>query len=522
MKLLDCTIRDGGYYTNWDFDRNLVLSYLESFNSLPVDYIEIGFRTTPVNYYAGEYFYSPDYVLEEAREISNKKLAIILNEKDVRAEDVEKVLSPCKGLIDMVRIAINPANFQRALKFGETVKKLGFDICFNVMYMSDWDKYKEFQELISELDGLVTYLYMVDSFGGVYPEDVKKTMDMIRSKTDVPIGFHGHNNLELALINTLTAKEYGAEILDGTITGMGRGAGNLKTELLLTALNANDDLEVDFNALSKIVNDFEELQKKYEWGARLPYMVSGANSFPQKQVMEWVSQRFYSYNSIIRSIKNKKLEQTDNRQLPNLNSGKLYKKAIIIGGGPNAAHHARAIGEYSEKEHNVCIIHASSRNAKHYNDVNADQYFCLIGNEGHRIEQMFREMGNFDGICILPPYPRPMGTYIPSMVEENTYEMPGYFLDSFPQDSSTALALETARFLGCGQVLVAGYDGYTDEFMGEKEQMLFVENDEIFEAFDEIGGLKLASITPTKYQNLDLISIYSLLTFGNKVLDKNE
>ena len=514
MKILDCTLRDGGYYTNWDFDRNVTLSYLNSFNSLPVDYLEIGFRSTPVDYYAGEYFYSPDYVLEEARELSNKKLAIILNEKDVRAEEAADVLSPCKDLIDLVRIAINPANFERALKFGETVKKLGFDVSFNVMYMSDWHKYKTFQQLIPETEGMLNYLYMVDSFGGVYPEDIKRTMELIRSKADVPIGFHGHNNLELALINTLTAIEHGVDIVDATITGMGRGAGNLKTELLLTSLNAKEGLEVDFNALSKVVNDFEELQKKYEWGTNLPYMVSGANSFPQKNVMEWVSKRFYSYNSIIRSIQNKKSDLPDNKKLPVLNDKKSYKKAVVIGGGPNAAEHARAIKAYLQLQTDICVIHASSRNAEYFKDVEVDQYFCLIGSEGHRLEQILPGSDDFSALCVLPPYPRDMGTYIPPHFENRSYEIPKFQHDSFPENSPTALALETAKFFDVADIFAAGYDGYSDALMGEKEQALFAENNEIFKTFTN-DSINIVSITPTKYDELPVVSVYSLLTTGD-------
>ena len=107
---------------------------------------------------------------------------------------------------------------------------------------------------------------------------------MVRSKTNVKLGFHGHNNLEMALANTLTAIDEGIDIVDATITGMGRGAGNLKTELLLTVLNAKGVLDFPYNELSKTVDDFTELQSHYEWGTNLPYMVSGANSLPQKQV----------------------------------------------------------------------------------------------------------------------------------------------------------------------------------------------------------------------------------------------
>src|SRR5690606_25454886 len=73
-KILDCTLRDGGYYTNWDFDHNLVKTYFDSLNNLPIEFLEIGYRSNPMKTYLGEFFYCPQYLLEECKENSNKKL----------------------------------------------------------------------------------------------------------------------------------------------------------------------------------------------------------------------------------------------------------------------------------------------------------------------------------------------------------------------------------------------------------------------------------------------------------------
>jgi 4-hydroxy 2-oxovalerate aldolase len=152
--------------------------------------------------YLGEYFYCPRDVLENAKQLSDKKLVVILNEKDIRAEHVPELLSPCVAYLEMVRIAIDPKNFKRALVLAQAVKKLGFEVGFNVMYMSKWEQEKDFLNQIKDVQGIADYFYMVDSFGGIYSEDVKKTFDIVRNQTNTKIGFHGHNNLQLALINT--------------------------------------------------------------------------------------------------------------------------------------------------------------------------------------------------------------------------------------------------------------------------------------------------------------------------------
>jgi 4-hydroxy 2-oxovalerate aldolase len=510
MKILDCTLRDGGYYTNWDFDEKTVETYIEAFNELPVEYLEVGYRSNPMNSYLGKFFYCPVHVLESLKSKTNKKLVIILDEKNTRAEDAKKLLAPIVGLVDMVRMAIDPKNFKRALSLAKEVKKMGFEVGFNVMYMSTWRGQKDFLDLIPQVDGIADYFYMVDSYGSVYPEDVKEIIQLVRSKTKVKLGFHGHNNLEMALANTLTAIQEGVDIVDATVTGMGRGAGNLKTELLLTALNSKGKLDLSYNELSKVVDAFGDLQEHYKWGTNLPYIVSGANSLPQKQVMEWVGKRYYSYNSIIRALNNQSHGKTDNAKLPELDfvNEKQYKSALIIGGGPSAVLHAEAIERFLKQHSEILIIHASSKNAISFTNVSNNQYFCLVGNEGHRLEEVFQGK-NIEGKCILPPYPREMGTYIPKILEKQAYELSEVSFTPKYKDSHTALALQSLLALGIKTAFVTGYDGYSGDQITQKEQELFFENQFLFELAKDNHGITLKSITPTSYTAILEDSVYS-------------
>ena len=508
MKLLDCTIRDGGYYTNWDFSDQMVNTYIKTFNELPMDYLEVGYRSKPQQGYLGKYFYCPIYVLEELKAKTNKKLVIILNEKDVRAEDAEELLAPIRDYVTMVRMAIDPKNFERSLSLAKEVKKLGFEVSFNVMYMSTWKDQKGFLELIPEVDQVADYFYMVDSFGGVYPQDVKDTIALVRSKTKVKLGFHGHNNLEMALANTLTAIDEGIDIVDATVTGMGRGAGNLKTELLLTVLQSQNKLSFDYNALTKVVDGFTKLQSEYDWGPNLPYMVSGANSLPQKQVMEWVSKRYYSFNSIIRALNNQSQGRVDNEALSKLDKQKSHPpKAIIVGGGPSIKEYSKAIKLYLKQQPNMLVIHASSKNALSFLNIPNQQVFCLVGNEGHRLEEVFGEQP-IKGKCILPPYPRKMGTFIPKALFNNAYELTDVnFTDKY-KDSHTAIALQTALDYGVNEIEFVGYDGYHGQ-ISKQEQDLFIENEYMFKAVSNMAKVK--AITPTYYSKIEHQSIFALI-----------
>jgi 4-hydroxy 2-oxovalerate aldolase len=511
-KILDCTLRDGGYYTNWDFDSSLVETYVESLNQLPVDYLEVGYRSNKLPGYLGEFFYCPIYVLRELRSKSNKKLAVILNEKDVRVTDVKQLLGPTKDYLDMVRLAIDPRNIDRALELAKAVKDLGYEVAFNVMYMSSWSEIDNFYDKLHKVEGFADYFYMVDSYGGVYPEDVKQIFSSVKERlSNVKIGFHGHNNLELALINTLTAMDCGVDIIDATVTGMGRGAGNLKTELLLTALNAKGNLNFDFNALSRLVDPFSKLQSQYEWGTNLPYMVSGGNSLPQKEVMDWVSKRYFSFNSIIRALSNQSKGIADNKQLPKLDlSGKSVGEVIIIGGGGSAKEHSRALHAFLEANQHLSVIHASSKNAPLYQDISNSQYFCLVGNEGHRLETVFSNMREVRGLCVLPPYPRKMGTYVPKAAMHKAHELSTIDFTDRHENSHSAIAIQTALELGAKKIYFAGYDGYSESKIGQKEQELFIENQFLFDKLLSNKDIEVISITPSKY-DLAKESVYAML-----------
>jgi len=511
IQILDCTLRDGGYYTNWDFDKSLVNEYIQCTNLLPLDYLEVGYRSIPMKGYLGKYFYCPVYELEDLKKKSNKKLVIILNEKDIRINHLNELLNPIKGLVTMIRIAIDPEYLGRALILAEGIKKLGFEVGFNVMYMSKWNQYGDFIKELKNVDGIADYFYMVDSYGGVYPQDVINTINLVKSNTNCKLGFHGHNNLELALINTLTAIEYGVDIVDATIQGMGRGAGNIKTELLLTALNAKQGIEIDFNALGTVVNAFDGLLAKYQWGTNLPYMISGSNSLPQKDVMDWVTTRFYSFNSIIQALQNQKDNVKDNEHLPKLVVAGTAEEVLIIGGGKSAVEHAEGIIEFIKSKPELRVIHASSKNAFLYKVLANQQIFCLVGSEGHRLEKVFDDLGDFEGLCVLPPFPRKMGTYIPSAVRDKSFELSAVeFTDKY-KDSHTALALQTAIQLHAKNIFVVGFDGYQNVPTSAKELTLTEENNLIFKSFNDFKGINIETLTPSNYKSLKEISLYRFI-----------
>lgn len=510
-KILDCTLRDGGYYTNWDFSSDLVEEYCRSMEALPIDYVEIGYRSIPLKGYLGEYFYCPEHVMKALKNaMPSKKLVIILDEKNIRPEHLKDLLTPCLPYISMVRMAIDPKNFKRAIRLAKAVKAFGFEVAFNVMYMSGWKKSSLFLDQLAGLDKTIDYFYMVDSYGGIMPQDVKEITALVKSKTNVPIGFHGHNNLEMALINTLTAIEEGCTMVDATITGMGRGAGNLKTEMLLTYLESKNENSVKFSFLSGIVTSFENLKHQYGWGTNLPYMFSGAFSLPQKQVMEWVGMNRYPIGNILNALHNQKESLNDNVKLPILARGNFFKSAIILGGGKSAKNHSWAIKKMAENKGNICIVHAGARNVSTYLDVDCAQYYALAGFESEKLLRTIGDISKLKHKCIYPPFPRNMGTVIPESIKEISFELEKISFTSASVDSPLALGIQIALDLGATSMFLAGFDGY-DIKIDQTQFMLAQENQNILNDASEIESFDILSITPTKYRNVQIKSIYSLI-----------
>lgn len=511
MRILDCTLRDGGYYTNWDFDTKTVDAYISAMNALPIDYLEVGYRNNPSKEYLGKFGYSSVSVLKYLHATCTKKLVVMLNEKSTKPGDLDLLLKPIMGLADMIRIAIDPKNFDRAVILAKAVKAMGFEVGFNCMYMSKWSsEYEGFLTKLSVLNGWCDLFCMVDSFGGVTPEDVTRIYKEVRENTTVPVGFHGHNNLQMGLINSVTAMNLGVDYVDATIMGMGRGAGNLNMELLLTYLNAHNDMKVDFNVLGDVISAFNPLMEKYQWGTNLPYMLAGANKIPQKEVMDWVTNRVYSFNSIVRALENRKNHTIDNAQYPVINIEKKFKRVVVMGGGPNAIDHMDAVKEFIYTHENTAIVFATARHAGAYLDVKSSKYYCLVGNESRRLNETVGA-ARMDGICVLPPYPRTMGTEVPEYAENITFELKEVAFTNEYKDSVTTIALQLALQLTDGEIYVVGYDGYAGNVLSEKEVALTTENKTIFNAYAQAKGETLKSLTPSIYKELIVESVYQFI-----------
>lgn len=522
MKILDCTLRDGGYYTNWDFNEELVEKYLETVSSLPIDYIEIGYRSLAKKIYFGEFFYTPiETINKVSKKLNSKqKIAIMINTKDIENnEDINYLLQECKNKVHLVRFAVAPNNINKAVLYANKVKELGFEVALNLMYMSQ----KSIEDIINEINYIlnnvsnIDFIYLVDSYGACLPSDIKEKFIKIKQNySDVAFGFHGHDNIQLAFANSLEAMSAGVDIIDSTISGMGRGAGNLGTELICSYKAINDGVNLDYTNLVQIVEIFNDLKNKYGWGSSLPYMISGFNKVPQGQVMDLISLRRFSTNNIIKIIKNKIHNRVPNKifeKIGNISDSKFknnnYDFSILVGGGESVLRHLEGIKILKDK-FNILFIHSTTKHLNLFLEEGFNNLVCLPGDEVQKASVLNNRKTNLD--FIISSDSEIHEDYLNSHYYTiGTSSIDDLFINQeFTKDAPLFMALKVNEILQISNFYLIGFDGY--DLTNQKNIILREENQNIIDNYLKLNK-QLISLTPSKY-NIEVHSLYSLIVHG--------
>lgn len=282
MKLLDCTLRDGGYYTNWNFDTKMVQDLITNLDLAGIDIIELGYKS-PVK--GGKYRKCNDRFIWDVlghRLPVHSQLAFMIDAKDfIKGDSLDYALiddvihNQDQSPFSICRLAIKHSEIDLAMELGITIKMKGYDLIVNLMGISTLSE-KEVEDLdkFVELDPLA--LYFADSYGNLQPNKVTQLTRTFR-EFGVPVGIHTHDNLGLAFANSLAGIDSGIEYVDGTLLGMGRGVGNVKTEQLVTYLQHNL-YAYKSNPVQRLITKWmQPLHKIYKWGFTHNYMVSGLN-----------------------------------------------------------------------------------------------------------------------------------------------------------------------------------------------------------------------------------------------------
>ncbi len=288
IKVIDCTIRDGGLMNNSHFTFETVRAIYAAVCAAGVDIVEIGYRNSkrmfsPKKY--GIWRFCDDEVLKRLTDgIETKtKLAIM---QDAHKADAEDLLPKSGSVVDLVRIATYVKDIDKAIRLANNATEKGYEATINIMAIShalDRELDEALQQVEEETKIIACYL--VDSFGALYSEDVDylvhKFQRYLKTKE---VGVHFHNQQQLAYANTIEAVIRNANYLDGTVYGLGRAAGNCPLELLIGFLkNPKFDIRPLFAVIGK---EIIPLQKTIPWGYNIPYMIAGMLNLHPEAAME--------------------------------------------------------------------------------------------------------------------------------------------------------------------------------------------------------------------------------------------
>lgn len=251
-------MRDGGYRNDWNFPAEFIVEYLKAIERAGIDIVEMGLRLVKQDESYGELAYCRDEYLENLNIPDKLMVAVMIKADELLDCDAEKELNVLfadaeSSPVDMVRIAVpyqralecrqmcdilKNKDYNVALSLTKVVPGTENDILATVKAVKEW--------------GNFDILYIADTFGELMPYDLTGFIRLIRQEYDGLLGFHGHNDKRIALENSLTALDNGVDYVDSTFSGIGKGAGNLPTEVIAAELNVRYGQKFNLQVLSAI------------------------------------------------------------------------------------------------------------------------------------------------------------------------------------------------------------------------------------------------------------------------------
>lgn len=297
-KILDCTIRDGGHLNHWQFSEDCVRAAYYAAARAGADYFEMGYRFPEAVSGLGEFGYCRDAFLSRlVTPCEQCKLTVMI---DCGKSD-HTLFAPRSSAatpVRAVRVATYPASLPKAMEQAEALLEKGYEVFLNLMAYSELSP-EDFSALARwKGKSALQAVYFADSFGSFLPEDIPLNMKRLRDAGVTNIGFHPHNNMQMAFANTLAAMEAGATHIDASIFGMGRGTGNLPVEAILGYLEKKGGKYNPVPYLDVAERYFLELYKKFYWGYSIPGFLSGLKGIHPYYASELFAKKSYTIDEI--------------------------------------------------------------------------------------------------------------------------------------------------------------------------------------------------------------------------------
>ncbi len=275
IKLLDCTLRDGGYVNNWEFGKDNIAKIISELTHSGINFVECGFLKD-INYNNNFSLFSNILQLKEFLISSKTKYTLMINYGEYSLDKIPN--SDDKSI--MIRLSFKKKHLNEALIYADSLIHKGYDIFINPMN-TDLYSTDELLYLIQKINKINPYaVTIVDTIGCMCEKDAVNIFKLIKNELNenIKICFHSHNNLQLSFSNALSLINLSDKrdlIIDSTLFAMGRGAGNIKTEKIIKYLNDNCNTKFDYIPVLKLIDEvIYPIFKKSPWGASTPYYLA--------------------------------------------------------------------------------------------------------------------------------------------------------------------------------------------------------------------------------------------------------
>ena len=381
VKLLDCTLRDGAYIVNSNFGENAIRGIIKKLQDANVEIIECGWLKDNPHTKGSSFYHIPQDLEQYLIEKSNHATYTVMI--DWNRYNVEHLPDNDGLSVDAIRVVFPYGKHKEGIKVGEAIRKKGYQVFFqaaNTLAYGD----DALVELARDMNAVKPVaLSLVDTFGAMYEEDLKRIAGILDRELapEIKLGFNSHNNQQLSFALSMSFikmfRENDREIIvDASLNGMGRGAGNTPTELIVNYLNQNDyNYEMD-SIMDAIDIYMEYFKENYEWGYSTPYFIAGmycchvnniayllqnhrTSSKDMRNIIESLSQddrKKYDYDLLEEKyIENQNRLVDDEAVMKKLKEVFKHKILLLIAPGKSAVREKEKIEDYIQKNEPVVI-----------------------------------------------------------------------------------------------------------------------------------------------------------------------
>lgn len=477
IQLLDCTLRDGGYVNDWEFGHDTLLSVFQRLVLAGVDLIEVGFLDERRPYDSNRSIFPDTKSVDKIWGGIDKGSSMAVGMIDFGTCPIEN-LQPCsESYLDVIRVIFKKEKMHAAMEYCREVKKLGYKVCSQLVSVTAYND-EELLQLIELVNDVKPYaVSMVDTYGLLDPTWLLHIYSILDAHVDkdIAIGFHAHNNLQLGYANAraFVAKETDRAILvDGTLFGMGKSAGNAPLELVTKYLNEEFGRHYDINAMMEAIDEsVNQFYAKSPWGYKTFFYTSSLNKCHPNYVQYYQNKGSLSptkLNKILSEIepRPKKLlydeklaeelyqkfvseEFHDEEEFRKLSEMFAGKNILLIGPGKNIVLQKDKVEKYIAEKHPVKIA------INYIPEIMDVDYIFLT--KPNRYEQMTTALQGVDVRVIATSNMEPKNEPFDYVINrEPLLEKTGKI-----KDNSFLMLLQILQNAGVKQVACAGLDGYS-------------------------------------------------------------